>query len=117
MHHHCWLQIVTPGNPDVIATANPSVPSERRRFEVVVNFTDAACVGACMLALNKRGFVYTNSVEPIEEGETVVSGMVSGIIKLAADEDEAEVVAEVFDQVLRLVEPFGGECPECRFVD
>ena len=63
------------------------------------------------------GFVYTNSVEPIEEGETVVSGMVSGIIKLAADEDEAEVVAEVFDQVLRLVEPFGGECPECRFVD
>jgi hypothetical protein len=82
------MQITTSGNPDVIATAGPSTPIERR-LEAVVNFTDAAGVGDCMLALNRRGFVYTNSVEPIDEEEMIVSGTVSGSIELAVGEDES----------------------------
>jgi hypothetical protein len=77
-------------NPDVIATADPSAPIERR-FEALVNFTDAVGVGDCMLALNRQGFVYTNSVAPIAEGETVVSGTVSGTLELTAGVDEDEV--------------------------
>jgi hypothetical protein len=54
-----------------------------------------------MLALNRRGLVYTNSVEPIEEWETVVSRTVSGTIEFATGEDEDAV----------------GECTECTLVD
>ena len=106
-------------NPDVNATANPSdVPSERRRcFEVVINFADVDGVGECMLALNKRCLVYTNSAEPIEAWEHVVSGTVSGAVELAAGEDDKDAVNKAFDLVGPLVEPFGGECIECRFVD
>ena len=87
-------------NPDVftatttttaVAVDDLSAPIERRRrFEAVVNFTQTAGVGDCMLALNRRGFVYTNSVEPIDEGETVVSGTVSGVIEHAAGEADDE---------------------------
>jgi hypothetical protein len=78
-----------------------------------------------MLELNKQGFVYTNGVvytdfEPIDEGETVVSGTISGAVKIAAGEDsenEERVIDEVFALVGRLVEPFGGECTECMLVD
>jgi hypothetical protein len=105
-------------NPDVIATANPSAPSERRRcFEVVVNFADVDGVGDCLLALNRRGLVYTNSAEPIEEWEHVVSGTVTGAVELAAGEGDGDVVNKAFDLVGQLVEPFGGECTECRLVD
>jgi hypothetical protein len=115
---------VSPENPDVNAaitaeTINPSdAPSERRRcFEVVINFADADGVGDCMLALNKRGLVYTNSAEPIEAWEHVVSGTVSGAVELAADQDDEDAVDKAFDLVWPLVEPFGGECTECRLVD
>jgi hypothetical protein len=83
----------------------------------VVNFADVAGVGDCMLALNKRGFVYTNNAEPIEEWEHVVSGTVSGAVELAAGEDADQAVMDkAFDLVEQLVEPFGGECSECRLV-
>ena len=113
------MTATTPGNPDAIAPATgSSTLVERRRFEAVVNFTDTAGVGDCMLALNKRGLVYTNGVlytefEPIADWETVVSGTVSGTIEIAAGEDESEIFALVHG----LVEPFGGECPEFGFVD
>ena len=70
------IKATTPENPDAATatttattaattaeTVNPSdVPSERRRcFEVVVNFADTDHVGDCMLALNRKGLVYTNS--------------------------------------------------------
>jgi hypothetical protein len=111
------MQTATPGSPDAIATAaDLSAPIERR-FEAVVNFADTGGVGDCMLALNKRGFVYTNSIAPIDEDEHVVSGTISGAIELAAGEAEEAIVDQVFDLVGQLVEPFGGECPECRLVD
>jgi hypothetical protein len=112
------MQTTTPESFDVIATpAGPSAPSERC-FEAVVNFGDTTRVGDCLLALNKRGFVYTNSVEPIAADETVISGTVSGTIKLTAEdsEDEEFIIDEVFALVGGLVEPFG-ECTECRLVD
>jgi hypothetical protein len=124
------IQATTPENLDDAITAattaattaetvHPSaVPGERRRcFEVVINFADTDGVGECMLALNKRCLVYTNSAEPIEEWEHVVSGTVSGAVELAADEDDKEAIDKAFDLVGSLVEPFGGECTECRFVD
>jgi hypothetical protein len=110
------MQTATPENPDVIAATGPSAPSERR-FEAVVNFGDTTRVGDCMLELNKQGYVYTNSVEPIAADETGISGTVSDTIELAAGEDDEAFVDEVFALVGGLVEPFGGECPECRLVD
>jgi hypothetical protein len=121
------MQPTTPENPDAIATTNPPASSERR-FEAVVNFADADGVGECLLALNRKGLVYTNNAEPIEEWEHVVSGTVTGTVELAAGEDEDKVVVDkafvdkafvdkAFDLVGRLIEPLGGECIECRFVD
>ena len=110
------MQTTTPENPDAIATADPST-SMKRCFEVVVNFADADGVGDCMLALNRKGLVYTNSAEPIEAWEHVVSGTVTGAVELAAGEDDKDAVDKAFDLVGQLVEPFGGECTECRLVD
>jgi hypothetical protein len=105
-------------NPDVNATtANPSDATIKRHFEVVVNFADLERVGDCMLALNKSCLVYTNSAEPIEEWEHVVSGTVSGAVELAADENDKDAVEKAFDLVGSLIEPFGGECTECRLVE
>jgi hypothetical protein len=47
----------------------------------------------------------------------VVSGTVTGAVELAAGEDDKDAVDKAFDLVGPLVEPFGGECTECRFVD
>jgi hypothetical protein len=68
---------------------------------------------------NKSGFVYTNNAEPISEDEHVISGTVSGAIELAAEDsgDEELVIDKVFVLVGGLVEPFGGECTECRLTD
>jgi hypothetical protein len=92
------------------STTTSASPSERR-FEAVVDFCDAATranMGACMLALNKRGFVYTNSIEPIEDWETVASGTVSGTT-LEAEQD-------IGPMINALVRPFGGECSEWRII-
>jgi hypothetical protein len=45
-----------------------------------------------------------------------VSGTISGAVKIAAGDsgDEKLVIDEVFALAGRLVEPFGGECIECR---
>jgi hypothetical protein len=77
----------TPENPDAASTS-----MKRRCFEVVVNFAKADGVGECMLALNRRGLVYTNSAEPIEEWEHVISGTVSGAVELAAGEDDKDAI-------------------------
>jgi hypothetical protein len=49
----------------------------------------------------------------------VVSGTVSGAIKIAAEDstDEEFIFDEVFNLVDKLVNPFGGECTECRLTD
>ena len=104
-------------NPDVNATANPPA-TIKRHFEVVVNFADTDRVGDCLLELNIKGFLYTNSIEPIDAEETtVVSGTISGTVELAADEDDKDAIDKAFDLVGPLVEPFGGESIECRLVD
>jgi hypothetical protein len=111
-------------NPEAIAAiTNPPAPVERR-FEAVVNFIDLERVGDCMLELNKQGYVYTNGVlytniEPIDEDEHVVSGTISGAVRIAAEDsgDEELVIDEVFALGGGLVDPFGGECTECRLTD
>jgi hypothetical protein len=57
--------------------------------------------------------------EPIAEDEHMVSGTISGAVKIAAENsgNEELVIDEVFVLVGRLVEPFGGECTECLLVD
>jgi hypothetical protein len=107
------------------ATENPAATTMvERRFEVVVNFTDTERVGDCMLELNKQGCVYTNGVvyetfEPIESWEHVVSGTISGGVKVSAEDnaDRERVIDAVFALVGSLVEPFGGECIECQLAD
>ena len=111
------MQTTTPENPDVIATTADPPSMIKRCFEVVVNFADTDHVGDCMLALNRRGLVYTNSAEPIKDWEHVVSGTVTGTVELAAGEDDKDAVDKAFDLVSPLVEPFDGECTECRLVD
>jgi hypothetical protein len=85
----------------------------------VVNFGSTADIAGSLLEMNKRGYGYTNSVEPIAEWEYVVSGTVSGAIELDAEDstDEEFVIDEVFALVDELVVPFGGECTECRLTD
>jgi hypothetical protein len=119
----------TTENPDATTTetttetASPSATVERR-FEAAVNIMDPERVGDCMLELNLKGYVYTNGVlytkfEPIEEGEHVVSGTISGAVKIAAEDnaDKELVIDAVFALVGELVEPFGGECTECMLAD
>jgi hypothetical protein len=121
------MQTATPENPDAIpdvnATASPPATVERR-FAAVVNFTGPERVGDCMLELNIKGYIYTNGVlytkfEPIGEGEHVVSGTISGAVKIAAEDsaDKERVIDAVFELVGQLVEPYGGECTECRLAD
>jgi hypothetical protein len=127
------MQTATPENPDATAaataaattteTASPSVMIERR-FAAVVNFIDPERVGDCMLELNKRGYIYTNGVlytkfEPVEEWEYIVSGTISGVVKVSAEDnaDRERVIDAVFELVGQLVEPFRGEGIECRLTD
>jgi hypothetical protein len=60
------MQTATPENPGATApAAGPSGAPIERRFEAVVNFAaDAAGVGDCMLALNKRQAQATASSDP-----------------------------------------------------
>jgi hypothetical protein len=106
--------------PDAGATtADDTSASIERRFEMTVNFRDTTRVGDCMLELNKRGYVYTNSANPIEEWEYIVSGTVSGAINIAAEDstDEKFVFDEIFALVDELVVPFGGECTDGVLTD
>jgi hypothetical protein len=83
-------------------------------FAAEVNFCDAdtgANVGAAVLALAKRGFVFTSHAGA-EGWETVASGRVTGTIKLATDKG----VDAIFDLVDSIVRPFGGEAPSAWFV-
>jgi hypothetical protein len=88
--------------------------------ELFVGFFLSVPPMACRFTkpLNIKGFLYTNSIEPIDAEETnIVSGTISGTVELAADEDDEDAIDKAFDLAGPLVEPFGGECTECRLVD
>ena len=78
-----------------------------------------------MLELNAEGYIYTNGVlytkfEPIDAEETnIVSGTISGVVKVSAEDnaDRERVIDAVFELVGQLVEPFHGEGIECMLTD
>ena len=78
-----------------------------------------------MLELNAEGYIYTNGVlytkfEPIDAEETnIVSGTISGVVKVSAEDnaDRERVIDAVFELVGQLVEPFHGEGIECVLTD
>jgi len=101
------------------------VRPRRVAFRPGVNFIDLERVGDCMLELNAEGYIYTNGVlytkfEPIDAEETnIVSGTISGVVKVSAEDnaDRERVIDAVFELVGQLVEPFHGEGIECMLTD